>query len=159
MALESVVGLPLVGPELYKLVGWLSRPRVTFYLTQPIPVWVTSLNELTGAAEPKTTSAGFTVPCGSLPRWKPGSRIGCGLSEQACYDYGTIPHARTVCVAKMRLIDAYTAKTSALFEAITSLSLKTGAEFAKALAVSKAIRADCVKARRVLDNHKARHGC
>lgn len=32
VALGSVVGLPLVGPELYRSVGWLSRPRVTFLL-------------------------------------------------------------------------------------------------------------------------------
>jgi len=64
-----------------------------------------------------------------------------------------------VCAEKMRLLAKYVATTSALFVAMNALGLKTGAEFRKALAASKAARAQCAKARRALLNHKAQHRC
>src|SRR4051812_17220579 len=49
-----------------------------------------------------------------------------------------------VCEEKVRLIDKYAASTSALFAAVTQLRLKPGSQFRKALALSKAARAECV---------------
>jgi len=64
-----------------------------------------------------------------------------------------------VCAEKMRLIEKYTAATSALSVATTKLQLKTGVEFRESLAASKEARAKCANARQALLDHKARHGC
>jgi hypothetical protein len=61
-----------------------------------------------------------------------------------------------VCEEKIRLLDEYTATTSVLFAAMTTLHGKAGEEFCKALTASKAARAKCVKARLALRDHKAR---
>jgi hypothetical protein len=42
------VPLPLVGTESYRLIGCMFPIRVTFLLTQPRPILVTLLNDLTG---------------------------------------------------------------------------------------------------------------
>ena len=56
----------------------------------------------------------------------------------------------------MRLIAEYTAATSLLFTAMTTLNGKAGAEFCKAPTASKAARAKCAKARLALSDHKSR---
>jgi len=47
--IESAVSLPLVGPGHTRCWGATRTLGLHFHLTQPRPVWVTSLNELTGA--------------------------------------------------------------------------------------------------------------
>jgi len=64
-----------------------------------------------------------------------------------------------VCAEKIRLVGNYAATTSALYQAVTELQLKTGSQFRKALASSEAARAECIKARRALRDHTFRHGC
>ena len=60
------------------------------------------------------------------------------------------------CEEKVRLLEAYVVATAALVTATTTLQLKTGAEFCKALTASEAARAKCVKARLALRDHKTR---
>jgi hypothetical protein len=64
-----------------------------------------------------------------------------------------------VCEEKTLLLAKYRAATSALFIAVTNLGSKTGVEFFEALAVSKAARAECARARRAVRDHKVLHGC
>ena len=64
-----------------------------------------------------------------------------------------------VCAEKIRLRDEYSATVRRLRAALKNLGTKTGDELVKALTASKAARAECVKARRALDEHKAQHEC
>jgi hypothetical protein len=64
-----------------------------------------------------------------------------------------------VCAEKIRLRDEYSAAVRCLRAALKNLGTKTGDELVKGLAASKAAQAECAKARRALDEHKAQHGC
>ncbi len=64
-----------------------------------------------------------------------------------------------VCAEKIRLRDEYSAIVRCLRTALKNFGTKTGDELVKGLAASKAARAECAKARRALNEHKAQHGC
>jgi hypothetical protein len=63
-----------------------------------------------------------------------------------------------VCAEKARLRDEYSATVKRLRASLKTLNTSSE-ETAKALLESKALRAECAKARRDLADHKAQHGC
>jgi len=64
-----------------------------------------------------------------------------------------------VCEDKTRLITAYAVTTERYAISAAKLRTTPGSQLQKALAVSETARAECVKARRALQEHKAEHGC
>jgi hypothetical protein len=64
-----------------------------------------------------------------------------------------------VCEEQLRLITEYAAITERLAIAVAKLRLATDEEFNKAMVASDAARAECSKARRAIQKHRAQHCC
>jgi hypothetical protein len=64
-----------------------------------------------------------------------------------------------VCAEKTRLIAAYAAIIQRYATAVAKLRATTDQELPEALIASEAARAECSKARRAVQKHKAEHRC